>query len=341
MPVRIASKTTLRRALVLAVLLACVAGNSRSGSSQKNAGAPKQIATSITITGATRLYQPGDTSQLTMIATFADGTTRDVTAQAGWGYSGAVTISKSGLITALSYGMGEVFHNAYRWLEPLRIPVRVMPEGGLMVTVRVTEGGGFWLDGAQVSGSSAFGTVTAASSCYGTYVLAPVSGEVVVRVEKDGFVAQERQLTVERDEIVDFELQRISSADSIDGVYTLTFTAAPGCALSQEFRQRKYLARITEKAGPMPPFGDLGGRLPGAENDWLLVELEGPGIRRELLVRRRIHGQARGLECDSISSATRTPSSNTCSTMQLMDSVSWARTAATVGTWPTRAQPPA
>jgi len=142
-----------------------------------------------------------------MIAMFSDGTTRDVTAQAGWGHSGGITISKSGLITALNYGNFHVFHNNFCWLEPLRIPVRVMPEGAFMVTVHVAEEGGFRLDGAQVTGSSASGTVTA--DWWSGGVLAPVSGEVVVRVEKDGFVAQDKQLTVERDEVVDFELQRI------------------------------------------------------------------------------------------------------------------------------------
>jgi hypothetical protein len=104
---------------------------------------------------------------------------------------------------------------------------------------------------------------------------------VVVRVEKDGFVAQEKQLTVERDEIVDFELQRITTPNSIDGVYTMTLTADPSCALPPEILQRKYLARITEKAGPAPAFGDLGGSFPNFteyENGWLLVELAGPGF---------------------------------------------------------------
>jgi len=58
MPIRIANKTTLRHALVLALLLAGVAGNSLTVWSQKNAIAPRPNATSITITGATRLYHP-------------------------------------------------------------------------------------------------------------------------------------------------------------------------------------------------------------------------------------------------------------------------------------------
>jgi len=47
---------------------------------------------------------------------------------------------------------------------------------------------------------------------------------------------------------------------SIEGVYNLTFVAAPSCVLPKEFMQRTYLARITEKA------------------DDLLVELSGPGF---------------------------------------------------------------
>jgi hypothetical protein len=126
------------------------------------------------------------------------------------------------------------------------------------VTGRVTEGG-VRVEDARVSAASTSGTATTTSGVDGGYALTPVSGAAVIRVEKDGYVAQEKQLTVQRDEVVDFGLPR-SNAAGIDGVYTLTFTAAPSCTLLPEFMRRTYLARITEKAGG------------------LLVEVDGPGF---------------------------------------------------------------
>jgi hypothetical protein len=163
-------------------------------------------------------------------------------------------------VTARSYGIGHVIHNAYKEFQPNPMVVRVLPEGSFIVTGRVTEGGGFKLADARVSASSASGTATATSIDDGSYVLAPLSGDAVLRVEKDGYVAQERKLNVQRDDVANFEVVRHNPAAGIDGVYHLTFTAAPSCALPAEFMRRIYLARITEKA------------------DGLLVELDGPGF---------------------------------------------------------------
>jgi hypothetical protein len=273
MRTRTAGETLIRHVLALTVLVAGVACDNRtspSRNSPNNPVAPAPVTptatvTSIAITGATRLSQPGDTSQLTMTATFSDGTTRDVTAEARWGYGGQITISQSGVITARGYGRGHVFSNTYRNFEPNVTEVRVMPEGSFLVTGRVREGG-VKVEDARVSGTSASGTVTTMSYVDGAYELAPLSGEVVIRVEKDGYVAQAKTLIVQGDDVADFELPRGSAAaGSIDGVYALTFTAAPSCtmppgALPPELMRRTYLARITEKA------------------DGLVVDVDGPGF---------------------------------------------------------------
>jgi hypothetical protein len=268
MRTRIAGDIIIYHALVLAVVVAGMACGGRNGSSPNNPGAPTPVTlpvtvTSIAITGVTQLSHPGDTSQLTMIATFSDGTARDVTTEAGWGYGGPITVSQSGLITARGYGNGKVFHNAFREFEPKVLEVRVMPEGSFMVTGRVREGG-FYVENARVTGTSTSGTLTTTSDD-GGYKLAPVSGEVVVRVDRDGYVAQAKTLTVQRDEVADFELPRAgAAANGIDGLYTLTITAASSCTLPREFMQRTYQARITEKA------------------DGLLVEVDGLGIRNDV-----------------------------------------------------------
>jgi hypothetical protein len=125
------------------------------------------------------------------------------------------------------------------------------------------ERGGFSLEEAQVSAMSAYGTVTTTSFEDGSYTLAPVSGDAVIRVAKEGYVAQERKLNVQRDDEANLEVVRDSSAaDTIEGVYTLAFAAAPSCALPPAFMERKYLARIAAKP------------------DGVLVELDGPGFPR-------------------------------------------------------------
>jgi hypothetical protein len=67
------------------------------------------IPQSLTLTGASLLNQSGATSQLTVIATFAGGTTQNVTAAAaGTIYNvsnpAIATVSADGLVTAISSG---------------------------------------------------------------------------------------------------------------------------------------------------------------------------------------------------------------------------------------------
>ena len=267
---RIAGVSIIRVVLVLAAVVAGVACDDKNSPGLSSPAAPTAatasasgtiLPASAAITCSARLSRPGDACQLTMTVTFSDGSTRDVTADARWGYGGAVIVSPSGLVTARSYGIGQVIHNAYQHLQPNPMEVRVLPEGTFIVTGRVTEGGGFKLADARVSASSAFGAATATSGDDGRFVLAPVSGDAVLRVEKDGYAGQERTVNVQRDEVANFEVvRRDPAAGNIGGVYTLTFTAAPSCALPAEFMRRTYLARITGQA------------------DDLLVELDGPGF---------------------------------------------------------------
>ena len=268
MRTRSAGRSIILGAFGLAALAAGVACDDKGSPGPNGLAGPTATATSASaapaatsavITCSARLSQPGDTCQLTMMVTFSDGSIRDVTAEARWGYGNAVRVSPMGLVTAIAYGTGEIIHNAYRGLGPNPMLVRVVPEGSFIVTGRVAEGG-FKVEDARVNARSAAGTAATTSWEDGRYELAPVSGDAVIRVEKDGYVAQEKKLSVQRDETADFELPRNRGAAGIDGVYTLTFAAGSSCTLPPELSRRSYMARISEKA------------------DGLLVELDGPGF---------------------------------------------------------------
>ena len=285
----------------LAAVVAIGACNGKSSPTPGNPAAPTTDATSevsalaspaaAAITCSTQLSQPGDTCQLTMMVTFSDGSRRDVTANASWSGGGAVSVSPSGLVTARSYGMGEIIHRAYREVQPNPMLVRVVPDGSFIITGRVAEGG-VKVQDARVSARSASGTATTTSGTAttmssfdgGSYELAPVSGDAVIRVEKEGYVAQERKVNVHGDGVADFDLARSGAPAGIEGVYTLAFAAAPSCALPAEFMRRTYQARITETAEGL--LVELGG--PGFPGDWYLWGFRGK--RDGSAVRFDIHG---------------------------------------------------
>jgi hypothetical protein len=298
MRTRITGVSVICVTIVLVAVLASGACGGKNSPNPVNPAAPTAAATSASaatsptaagpaaaaITCSTKLSQPADTCQLTMMVTFSDGSTRDVTANASWGYGGAVSVSPSGLVTARSYGMGEIIHNAYREVQPNPMLVRVLPDDSFIITGRVAEGG-VKVQEARVSARSASGTATTTSSGDGgSYELAPVSGDAVIRVEKEGYIAQERKVNVHGDGVADFDLARSGAPAGIEGVYTLAFAAAPSCALPAEFMRRTYQARITETAEGLLVV--LGG--PGFEGDWYLYGFRGK--RDGSAVRFDVHG---------------------------------------------------
>ncbi len=169
-------------------------------------GSPSLV--SMTIGGTTSLDHAGDTGRLTATATFSDNTSRDVTAEASWSViaGGMVAITGPGLITATGYGLGNV-SAIYLTVEGRR-QIRVVPAGAFLVEGWVLAlGKGFpGLAQATLEFSSRSGTYRTTTNESGHYFL-PAAGETTMRAARDGFRAQVKQITVEHDESVDFELQ--------------------------------------------------------------------------------------------------------------------------------------
>jgi hypothetical protein len=217
---------------------------------------PSVTPTVLAIAGRTSLIRPGDSAQLTATATFSDGTKRDVTAEAEWimDHPDVVSVSpRGGLLTAGSWGQCYVTVQ-YASLSA-RQQVRVVPEGMFLVSGRITDGAGSPVAQARVELTSADGMLNRFTNSDGRYAL-PGRGDVVLRVEKNGFEVQVRQLTLTRDEEAHFELRFMGVG--LAGTYRLTFTASSSCVLPSEFLRRTYTAQIRE-TGPNAVLVELGG----------------------------------------------------------------------------------
>jgi hypothetical protein len=205
-------------------------------------GSPSPV--SLTIGGATSLDHPGDTGQLTATVAFSDNTSRDVTAEASWvGQEGLIAITGPGFMRAIRYGTGTV--NARYLAVNAAAWVRVAPAGAFLISGSVTAAGGFRLPQARVEVSSRCGTQSTMTGELGDFVL-PAEGEATMRVERDGFRAQVKTMTVGTDERVDFELQRLETAGDLSGTYRLTVSASSSCVLPPDVTQRTYDARVMD-----------------------------------------------------------------------------------------------
>jgi hypothetical protein len=246
-------RTAVRTALVSrAVLVAALAATPCCQKNPAGPGGtgqpPGKTVTAIAISGLATLSEPGETSQLRAIVTFADGTAEDETPAVSWAASPAdvVTITQGGLLTAVAYGLASVsVKYPSSWLLST-IPVRVLPSGTYVLTGAVTEAG-FPVVQATVTTTSASGTRSTLSRDDGSFTLLPLAGDVVLRTEKDGYETQVARMTVDRDQEVSVDLRR--RGEGMTGVYKLTVTASPSCNLPSEIIKRDYVTRVSEQSG--------------------------------------------------------------------------------------------
>ena len=160
--------------------------------------------TAITISGTTTLHHPGDTGRLDAVVTFADGTTRTVTADAGWTIDrGNIVSVLRGALTARAYG--QCYVTVTYGPVSARALVRVIPDGMFLLSGRVTEDSGLPLWQARVCITMSTDQMGATTDTQGFYML-PARGDSEVRVEADDFEPQLKRVTVPRDDQLDFRL---------------------------------------------------------------------------------------------------------------------------------------
>ena len=260
---------TARAAVRHVLLLAALAGAAACGDKVPTAPSSPSVGPyALTVDGTLSLHQPGDSSQLTLTATFPGGNTKDVTRDAFWSCKCAATLANmsAGLVTARAYGKGEILVTYATLFQS--IPVRVAPEGVFLIEGTVTNARQSKV--ADVEVTSASGTYSTTSDASGRFDV-PAVGPTTLRVSMSGYDTVIRQMTVNQDDQVIVELQQSArlppvQARPFSGRYTLTFVASPSCALDlpAEARQRTYGAYVYDAKAVWEEPWDMDVSLDGA-----------------------------------------------------------------------------
>jgi hypothetical protein len=216
---------------------------------------PAPVPTGLRIEGPASV-PPGQTAQYTATASFADGSTRDVTKEAVWRAepiccpvppTPALTVSADGVATGLNPGGVRV--SASLGGSRSSKNVLVLHDGTFKTYGWVYDAGVLVPDArvAVVEGSATGLATTTGSG--GFYNLYGVSGPTDIAVTKPGYVEQTQELTVTHNfQSLAFHLKLSAPREEVGGTYTLTIVAAPECAsrLPAEARERRYEAVLTQ-----------------------------------------------------------------------------------------------
>ena len=238
----------------LAIMIGWVAGCGSESSPPNPIGPPvgPTTVTALTVKGNPVLTALGQTTQLTLQATLADGSTKDVTSTAQWNTSNGavVTVSPAGLATAMGFGRANVRGYSSGRNSP-DLVFTVLPEGTYILSGRVTEGGTLPVVNVRVEtvGGAMSGRI-AMTDVAGNYAFNGVSGVGQVRATKDGYEPAIQSVTPDT-EHVDIALTPMLPYASLGGGYSLTFTASPSCSLPDDIMKRTYAASIDQRGGSL------------------------------------------------------------------------------------------
>jgi hypothetical protein len=241
--------------------------------------APTPTLSSIAISGGSTM-QPGETRQLSAIATFSDRSTRDVTADAVWrvGNTSVFTVA-AGLVTASAAGEGSI--SVMYQNRGASVFILSLPSGTGILTGSVKEGT-FPVAGAliEVVGGPFAGRSTTADTL-GTYRLYGIVGDLQIRASGNGYANQTLPVKVgptampRRDDVLLFNLTQSGRVASLAGVYQAALRPAGTCPASiAAIGVRNYIATIDQVGSALsvvlsgPEFGAitpgvLGNRFDG------------------------------------------------------------------------------
>jgi hypothetical protein len=166
---------------------------------------PAPAVTRVSINGNVTLTRVGETTQLTAVATLSDNTTKDVTSDGRWLLSDirVITISPTGLITAVGFGAHDVFFTYQT--KGAQMTVTVTPPGTFAIAGRVREPGVGGLANVRVVDTMSGGSATTDSE--GQFSLAELPRlQAHFKAEKEGYEPAEVDATQTN---VDLPLQRV------------------------------------------------------------------------------------------------------------------------------------
>lgn len=191
---------------------------------------------------------PGGTAQFSATQHFADGATRDVTAQAAWNSSNESVLSFSSTGLASGHQRGEVtVRAALGGFTTLRPEVMVLPTGTFRLSGRVTDAD-IPVPEATISVVAGQGSGETTIAREGAYILYGVAGPIELRARAAGYAELRQRVTVNAHETVNLQMTPAAPREQLAGRFTLTIRAAPSCAgqLPEGARVRTYTAIVTQ-----------------------------------------------------------------------------------------------
>jgi hypothetical protein len=267
-------KTASFAIAIAALITGC--GKPPTSPSAPTATTPPASASSLTalqIDGPSSI-PPGQTAQFAVIATLADGSTRNVTTESGIRSTNerVLSITPSGFATAHDTGrfprVGSADVSAFLFAElglyQQSRQVLVLPTATYRVWGNVTDAGaplaGFRVDIMTGSGAGLSSVACQYPHKCDGYEFWGLSGVTEIRVTNDGYAPSVKTVNVTDHIQVPFELKLLNARATIAGTYTLTVMAAAECAakLPEAIRTRRYTAILTQD-GPL-----ITARLSGA-----------------------------------------------------------------------------
>ncbi|MGH9315457.1 MAG: carboxypeptidase-like regulatory domain-containing protein [Vicinamibacterales bacterium] len=205
------------------------------------------MATAVRIEGPATVA-PGASAQYRLIATFEDGTTGDVSAQAAWSSSNTSILTAGPGGTVQGTSRGEVALTGRYSNRSTHVYVMVLENGTYRVTGRVTESGG-GLPGARVEAVAGTGAgLTATTGSSGSYALYGLAGEVQIEARLEGFDNQRQTIMVNGNTTADLVMRPSVAPTDLNGTWRLTLSASKGCVppVPDDAAARSYSATVVQ-----------------------------------------------------------------------------------------------
>ena len=205
-------------------------------------GNPEPSLASLVIQGPLTVG-PGQTAQVKAVARFADGTERDVTADARWTSSqAAIATVDAGVVMGQALGRAQI--RATYVSRSASLSMVIKPEGTFVLAGNITEPGPVNIGMATVAVlGGTLNQVTANS--LGFYELFGVAGALSLRVSKPGYLDETRTLSVTQDQTFDVQIKPVSAPASVAGTYRVILTISPSCSIvPDDQKTRTYTATI-------------------------------------------------------------------------------------------------
>jgi len=230
-------------ALGLAIALACDRAPSSPSPSSVGSGT---TMTGLTIGGPSRIA-PGAAASFKATATYSDGTTKDVTAEAAWtptavGPAISVYFTGPGMAVGANRGEGEVA--ARLGAKQSSQHVLVLEDGTFKLSGTVAETGGRLVPGASVDVISGTGSgLHAVTDTQGRYALYGVAGQIRLRASSPGLNTEERDAVVSSDASLDpLALAPLERPESIGDTWVMALAPSASCSggPADLIRSRRY-----------------------------------------------------------------------------------------------------